>query len=160
MIFINLLVKSFHIVRWNIWHSYGSFDIAQWDLTCAGYAHHRSVAFVKWTIWHSYVKITHDYVIFFTLRCQIFDRAMSQWHNQACRCMDTLSTEYAGKARFGGKLLSVNKEGQKLISKVITSRWESQRILVPFRVLGTWQYCAEGWPSLCDYLAGWPRGFM
>ena len=86
VIFINLLVKSFHIVRWNIWHSYGSFDIAQWDLTCAGYAHHRSVAFVKWTIWHSYVKITHDYVIFFTLPCQIFDRTMSQWHNQACRC--------------------------------------------------------------------------
>jgi hypothetical protein len=81
---------SFHIIRWNIWHSSGSFDIAQWDLTCAGDAHHRSVAFVKWTIWHSYVKITHKYVIFFTLRCQIFDRTMSQWHNQACRCWQKL----------------------------------------------------------------------
>jgi hypothetical protein len=36
--------------------------------------------------------------------------------------MEELATEYAGKACFGGKLLSVNEEGQNLISKVITSR--------------------------------------
>jgi hypothetical protein len=36
--------------------------------------------------------------------------------------MQELATEYAGKAHFGGELLSVNEEGQNLISKVITSR--------------------------------------
>jgi hypothetical protein len=69
------------------------------------------------------------------------------------KCMEELTTEYAGKARFGGKLLSVNKEGQKLISKVITSRVTVKNIDSLAKIMSS-NRCKNYFSALVKYSHG------